>query len=165
MKLRKVMAWTLASAMFAGLLAGCGGSTQTTETAAAESGSEEGGSSAEGGKVLRYQASTLVDSLDPALSNDYTSSGVISQFMMGLMTKDESGAPVYGVAESEEKSEDGLTLTFKIRDDAKWSNGDPVTANDFVYAWRRVADPATASDYQFFITTACICKCGRGNNR
>ena len=155
MKLRKVMAWTLASAMFAGLLAGCGGSTQTTETAAAESGSEEGGSSAEGGKVLRYQASTLVDSLDPALSNDYTSSGVISQFMMGLMTKDESGAPVYGVAESEEKSEDGLTLTFKIRDDAKWSNGDPVTAN-FVYAWRRVADPATASDYQFFITTACI---------
>ena len=39
--------------------------------------------------------------------------------MMGLMTKDESGAPVYGVAESEEKSEDGLTLTFKIRDDAK----------------------------------------------
>lgn len=50
--------------------------------------------------------------------------------MMGLMTKDESGAPVYGVAESEEKSEDGLTLTFKIRDDAKWSNGDPVTAND-----------------------------------
>ena len=101
-------------------LAGCGGSTQTTETAAAESGSEEGGSSAEGGKVLRYQASTLVDSLDPALSNDYTSSGVISQFMMGLMTKDESGAPVYGVAESEEKSEDGLTLTFKIRDDAKW---------------------------------------------
>ena len=91
MKLRKVMAWTLASAMFAGLLAGCGGSTQTTETAAAESGSEEGGSSAEGGEVLRYQASTLVDSLDPALSNDYTSSGVISQFMMGLMTKDESG--------------------------------------------------------------------------
>lgn len=63
MKLRKVMAWTLASAMFAGLLAGCGGSTQTTETAAVESGSEEGGSSAEGGKVLRYQASTLVDSL------------------------------------------------------------------------------------------------------
>ena len=54
MKLRKVMAWTLASAMFAGLLAGCGGSTQTTETAAAESGSEEGGSSAEGGNVLRY---------------------------------------------------------------------------------------------------------------
>ena len=60
------------------------------------------------------------------------------------------------MADSEEKSEDGLTLTFKIRDDAKWSNGDPVTANDFVYAWRRVADPATASDYQFFITTACI---------
>ncbi len=155
MKLRKVMALTLAAAMFSGLLAGCGGSSQTTETAA-ESASSEGGSASEGGKVLRYQASTLVDSLDPALSNDYTSSGVISQFMMGLMTKDATGAPVYGVAESEEKSEDGLTLTFKIRDDAKWSNGDPVTANDFVYAWRRVADPATASDYQFFITTACI---------
>ena len=81
MKLKKVMAWTLASAMFAGLLAGCGGSTQTTETAAAESGSAEGGSSAEGGKVLRYQASTLVDSLDPALSNDCICS-ILSGFFM-----------------------------------------------------------------------------------
>ena len=53
MKLKKAMAWTLAPAMFAGLLAGCGGSTQTTETAAAESGREEGGSSADGGPVPR----------------------------------------------------------------------------------------------------------------
>lgn len=162
MKLKKVMAMALASAMCAGLLAGCGGSGQTAETAAPEAGvSEESAAdaaseTADGSKVLRYQVSTLVDSMDPALSNDYTSCGVISQCMMGLFTKDEAGTPVYGVAESEEKSEDGLTLTFKIREDARWANGDPVTADDFVYAWRRVADPATASDYQFFITTACI---------
>ena len=59
--------------------------------------------------------------------------------MMGLFTKDENGAPAPGMAESEEKSEDGLTLTFHIREDAVWANGDPVTAHDFVYAWRRVA--------------------------
>ncbi len=159
MKAKKWVALTLASVMCVGMLAGCGSGQTAEETAAAQSeGAAEGSgdSTASGEKILRYQVSTLVDSMDPALSNDYTSCGVLSQCMMGLNTKDESGAPVYGVAESKTVSEDGLTITYKIRDDAVWANGDPVTANDFVYAWRRVADPATASDYQFFIQTACI---------
>ena len=46
-------------------------------------------------------------------------------------------------------SEDGLVYTFHLREDAKWSNGEPVTANDFVYAWRRLVDPNTASEYAF----------------
>lgn len=171
MKIRRMVTWALASAMCVSMLSGCGGgSAQSGETPAAKeqsgagaAGTDQGAAAGEkasgetaGGKVLRYQVSTLVDSMDPALSNDYTSCGVLSQCMMGLHTKDESGTPVYGVAESETKSEDGLTITFKIRDDAFWANGDPVTAHDFVYAWRRVADPATASSYQFFIQTACI---------
>ena len=48
-------------------------------------------------------------------------------------------------------SEDGLTYTFHLRPEAKWSNGDPVTAGDFVYAWQRAADPATASPYSWYI--------------
>ena len=170
MKIRKWMALALASAMCGGLLAGCSSGSSETETSAGEAQTEAAGAESEaageaqgeasaegsGDNVLRYHVTTLVDSMDPALSNDYTSCGVLSQCMMGLNTKDASGAPAYGVAESKEVSEDGLTLTWKIREDAVWANGDPVTAHDFVYAWRRVADPATASDYQFFIQTACI---------
>ncbi len=159
MKLKnKLLACLLVLAMCVCLLAGCGGDETKEDTAGkteTESGNQEESQPA-GDKVLRYQVSTIVDSMDPALSNDYTSCGVLSQCMMGLFTKDENGTPAPGMAESEEKSEDGLTLTFHIREDAVWANGDPVTAHDFVYAWRRVADPKTASDYQFFIQTACI---------
>lgn len=158
MKLKnKAIAWLAVSAMCVGMLTGCGGGGEAQDDTAGKTeteSSEESQSS--GDKVLRYQVSTIVDSMDPALSNDYTSCGVLSQCMMGLFTKDANGAPALGMAESEEKSDDGLTLTFKIREDAVWANGDPVTANDFVFAWRRVADPKMASDYQFFIQTACI---------
>ena len=60
-------------------------------------------------------------------------------------------------------SEDGLTYTFKLRDDAKWSNGDPVTAGDFVYAWRRLADPATASTNEWMMELAGIQNCAAIN--
>ena len=59
------------------------------------------------------------------------------------------------MAESVEMTSDGLTYTFHIRD-AKWSNGDPVTAYDFEYAWNRVLDPDTASDYAWILETANI---------
>jgi oligopeptide transport system substrate-binding protein len=67
------------------------------------------------------------------------------------MSQDAQGAPVPGVATGYEVSEDGLTYTFALRPEARWSNGDPVVAGDFVYAWRRAVDPATASPYAWFI--------------
>ena len=57
------------------------------------------------------------------------------------------GSTIPGVATSWETSADGKTWTFHLRKDARWSNGQPVTANDFVYAWRRQVDPATGSEY------------------
>ncbi len=75
-----------------------------------------------------------------------------------LVTLDFNDMQTYpGVAEAWEISEDGLTYTFHLRDDAKWSNGDPVTAHDFVYAWRRAMLPDTAAGYgqfMFFIDGA-----------
>lgn len=65
------------------------------------------------------------------------------------MTLNEEGAPVEAQAESYEISEDELTYTFTLRDDLKWSDGEDVVADDFVYAWRRAVDPATASDYSY----------------
>lgn len=147
-KVKKIAALLMATIMCSGIITGCS-SNSSSSSASTSAGTKE-----TSGKILRYQVKTLVDSLDPALLNDSTSCGVISQCMMGLYTKDENGTPVFGMAKSVEKSDDGLVYTYTIRDDAYWTNGDPVTANDFVFAWRRIADPDVASPYQFFIQTA-----------
>ena len=65
------------------------------------------------------------------------------------MTYNEEGQQVNDLAESVEMSEDGLTYTVTLKDDLKWSNGDPLDANDFVYSWNRAANPMTASDYGY----------------
>ncbi|KGJ03685.1 oligopeptide transport system substrate-binding protein [Paracoccus halophilus] len=91
-----------------------------------------------------------IKSLDPQLTSSRTDSDLIRQLFEGLLNEDAKGAMIPGAAESWEVSEDGLTYTFHLRE-AKWSNGDPVTAGDFVYAWQRAANPATASEYAWFI--------------
>ncbi|MBA4489324.1 peptide ABC transporter substrate-binding protein [Paracoccus sp. S1E-3] len=92
-----------------------------------------------------------IKSTDPAKNTDVEGSDILRQLFEGLYNEDDKGAMVPGVATDYTLSDDKLTYTFKLRPEAKWSNGDPVTANDFVYAWRRVADPATASEYAWFI--------------
>ena len=91
-----------------------------------------------------------VKSFDPQINTDVEGSHILRDLFEGLVNSDPQGNSVPGAAESWEVSEDGLTYTFKLRD-AKWSNGDPVTAGDFVYAWRRLADPATASEYAWYM--------------
>ncbi|RUT36393.1 peptide ABC transporter substrate-binding protein [Paenibacillus zeisoli] len=79
--------------------------------------------------------------LDPAQSQDNVSSAVLRTLFEGLTLKDKDGNIVPGVAEKWEQK--GKEYTFHLRSDAKWSNGDPVTAKDFEFAWKRVLDPAT----------------------
>ncbi|MEJ8303959.1 peptide ABC transporter substrate-binding protein [Saccharibacillus sacchari] len=83
--------------------------------------------------------------LDPAFASDTTSYFVINNLYEGLYTYDKSGEIVEGAASKVDVSEDGSTYTFTIRDDAKWSDGEPVTAGDFEYAWKRVLNPETAA--------------------
>lgn len=90
-------------------------------------------------------------SIDPALVEDVEGASVARDLFEGLMNEDAAGNVVAGVATSFEVSEDGLTYTFTLRDNAKWSNGDPVVAGDFVYGLRRAADPETASEYSWYI--------------
>ena len=107
--------------------------------------------------TIVYQVDTLINSMDTVLSNDGGSCDTLAQVVEGLYTKDANGVPILAMASAVEKSDDGLTYTFTIRDDAKWSQtGSPVTANDFVFAWKRLADPATGSAYQWFTETACL---------
>lgn len=84
--------------------------------------------------------------MDPSLITDSVGFQWAGETYEGLYRLDENSQLVDGMAEDSEVSEDGLTWTFKLRD-AEWSNGDPVTANDFVYAWQRAVDPDTASEY------------------
>src|SRR5690606_6314917 len=90
-------------------------------------------------------------SLDPANATDSTSGTVLNQLMEGLTRIDAQGNPHPAVAEKWEVSKDGKEITFHLRKDAKWSNGDPVTAHDFEYAWKRVLDPKRKppSDYAY----------------
>ncbi len=104
-----------------------------------------------GGSDLNIMLETPVESLDPQQATDGTSFEVIADYTDGLMQMDADGKAVEALAESYEISEDGLTYTFHLRD-ASWSNGDPVTANDFVYAWQRAVDPDIASEYAYMLS-------------
>lgn len=93
--------------------------------------------------------------LDPQKNTDVEGSDAIRQLFEGLMNEDAKGAMVPGVAESHTVSGDRLTYTFALRD-ARWSDGAPVTAGDFVHGWQRLVDPATASEYAWFAELANI---------
>lgn len=90
-------------------------------------------------------------SLDPQLVEDVAGEEVVRDLFEGLLNQDENGNLVAGVATGYALSADRKTYRFQLRKTARWSNGEPVTAGDFVYAWRRAADPATASPYQWFM--------------
>ena len=105
----------------------------------------------EGRKELNITSTSDIPTIDPSKAEDTVSSEVLMNTMEGLVKLDKDGKIAPGVAETWEKSEDGKSWTFKLRKNAKWSNGDPVTAKDFEYSWKRTLDPATASTYGFIM--------------
>ena len=113
-------------------------------------GSHTGGATLADDQTFSYRLLDDIPTLDPQLIEDVSGSHVARQLFEGLVNHDADGNNVPGVA-TEWSSDDNKTWTFKLRDDAKWNNGDPVTAQDFVYAWQRAADPATASPYAWYI--------------
>lgn len=88
-------------------------------------------------------------SLDPHKVSGVPESNILRQMFVGLVSTDQDGKTIPGMA-TEWSSPDNKVWTFKLRD-AKWSNGDPVTAHDFVYSFRRLTDPATESPYQTYL--------------
>lgn len=145
-KASKWLAILLAISMVATLgLVGCGDDEVTDP-------SGDGGDevvTAEQSLVLN--ARTEPPSLEPTLATDNTSFEILRVLMEGLVRLDENDAVVEGsgMAESWEISEDKLTYTFTLKDGITWSNGDPVVAGDFEYAWKKVLDPASAADYAY----------------
>ncbi|MGH1632445.1 peptide ABC transporter substrate-binding protein [Enterococcus casseliflavus] len=129
-------------------LAGCttgGTSSSSNDTAAS------GDSSAE--QVFNVVVSQEMPSADLSLATDTISFSALSNVYEGLYRLDAESTPQpAGAAEAAEVSEDGLTYKIKLREDAKWSNGDPVTAADYVYGWQRTVKPETASEYAYLFS-------------
>ena len=97
---------------------------------------------------------TEVASLDPHKTEGVPESDVITNLLEGLITTDSAGQLVPGVAQSWDRQQN--VWTFTLRPEARWSNGEPVTAQDFVYSWQRLADPKTASPYASYLQYAHI---------
>ncbi|HVJ51012.1 MAG TPA: peptide ABC transporter substrate-binding protein [Aliidongia sp.] len=102
-------------------------------------------SSAQAAQVLNRPNDAEPESLDPQKTASLFPLGIDTDMFMGLLTLDADAKPVPGVAESWDVTPDKKIWTFHLRHDTKWSNGDPVTADDFVYSFRRLVDPKTAA--------------------
>lgn len=98
---------------------------------------------AQAGPVLNIGMGPELDTLDPHRSSTIVAGALFAELWEGLTTFAADGTIVPGVAQRWQISADGLTWTFHLRDDARWSDGSPVTADDFVFSWRRVVTPST----------------------
>ena len=128
---KRIIALSLAFAVSAGILAGCGGASSNAQ-------------------VLRLNNSEEPGSLHPAIVQGSHESWILENIMEGLYKKDPGAKIVPGIAKEEATvSEDGLVYTFKLRDDAVWTNGDPVTAQDFEFSWKYTLNPNTPSNYSY----------------
>lgn len=130
-----------------GLLSGCGGSKEAAPTEAKKEAVKS--------NIVTIANDVELSSMDTGLATDGTSFEAIASVLEGLYQLDGAGNTIPGMAVKEEISEDGKVRTFTLRD-AKWSDGQPVTANDFVFAWRRLANPKTASEYAYMIGVAGV---------
>lgn len=121
------------------------------ETTSPDDGKEEGKTEevAAGEKILLMNNGNEPTSFDPSIGFDAKSWSALNNIMEGLTRLDKDHKAVEATAEKIDISEDGLTYTFTIRDNAKWSNGDPVVAGDFVFAWKHMLNPETASPAAF----------------
>ncbi|MEA4874603.1 peptide ABC transporter substrate-binding protein [Anaerorhabdus sp.] len=118
-------------------------------------GGATGGTSTEGKSKVVVATDTDLSTMDHNIATDGTSFIAQTLVFSGLTELDENNMPIPEMAESWDINEDGTVYTFHLAD-AKWSNGTPVTANDFVYGWHRLIDQATASEYAFILSTITL---------
>ena len=148
---RKILAMISITALTFSLIA-CSGGTKDSN---AEGNNESVEDTSTSGSPLKVQIDAEIASMDPQIATDGISFEVLAAVTEGLYSLSDDGSAVEAIADKVEKSEDGLTYTVTLKD-TKWSNGTPVTAKDFVFAWRRLVDPATASEYSFIAGIAGI---------
>ena len=100
-------------------------------------------------QVLNWNEPSELPTMDPSKATDTISFDMMNNSMEGLYRIGKNSKIEPGIAKKTKVSKDGLTYTFTLRDDSKWSNGDPVVAKDFVYGWQRTLNPKTGSEYAY----------------
>lgn len=103
-------------------------------------------------KTINWTETADLGTMDPSKSTASVDFDALQATGDGLYRNGKDNKPELAMAQSVEKSDDGLTYTFKLRDGLKWANGDPITAQDFVYGWQRTNDPKTASQYAYLFS-------------
>lgn len=155
---RKKMYWFLCLVLGLGFfLAACSGNSDAPAPENSEGGNE-GGASGEldSEQVLNLMESAEIPTMDSALAEDTVAFNILNNVNEGLYRLNQENIAEPAMAEGEpEVSEDGLTYTFKLRE-ANWSDGTPVTAQDFVFSWQRAVDPATGSPYGPYMMAGTI---------
>ena len=150
MKMKKFVAVAVAGCMAASLAA-CGSTASTSSAAASESTegatAEAAAETTATGSGFTVQLGPNPETLDPALNSAVDGANTIITIFEPLLLIDENNDVIPGQAESYDVSEDGLTWTFHMRDGLKWSDGSDLTAKDFEYSFKRMADPNTAAPY------------------
>ncbi|QDS36111.1 peptide ABC transporter substrate-binding protein [Brevibacillus brevis] len=144
--MKKGLAIATCLTLLFGVLAGCSNSSAPAEPTGSTTPAEATKTEP---MVLKWSINSEPPSMDPGIAVDADSFDMIYAAFEGLTSYDVNGQLVNATAESFTNSPDYMNYTFKIRKDAKWSNGDPVTAHDFVYAIKRNLDPKTASEYAY----------------
>lgn len=156
-KWKKIVALGLALMMSVVNLGGCGSSAGTTANDTGDSASEVSATTDGSGEPLDIVVRTSAElaSVDGSIITSGESMQVYNLTQEGLYKYDSDGTLVPGMAEDVTISEDGLTYTFTIRD-AKWSDGTPITANDYEYSWKRLANPSTGAEYAYMLYVAGV---------
>ncbi len=140
---------TLVLSMFLAACSGGGGNNGGSSDGKSGDDGKDGGNT-DVPQVLNILESAEIPTMDSVMGTDAVAFQVMAETMEGLYRLGENMEPVEGMAEKHEVSKDEKTYTFHLRD-AQWSNGTPVTADDFVYAWRKAVDPDTGSQYNFIL--------------
>lgn len=107
-------------------------------------------------QVINLMSTDIIPTMDSSMATDLYAFQALSENNEGLYRLGENAEIVDGMATDHKVSDDALTWTFTLREDAVWSNGDPVTAHDFVYAWQRALDPKTGSEYGSYMMGGVI---------
>lgn len=138
-------------ALLAGtILAGCtgGGQAPTTQPAGEGTTQEAAAPASNVEQIFRANLTSEPSTADPGLAKDATSGTLVRATFDGLTRLDGDSKPMNSVASDVKLSDDNLVYTFTLRD-SKWSNGDPVTAHDFEFAWKRALDPNFGAEYAY----------------
>ncbi|MED0958954.1 peptide ABC transporter substrate-binding protein [Bacillus paramycoides] len=146
--MKKKIPLLLASTLTASMLLGA--CSYQKEDAKAK-GKETATSSSNGKQILNLTELSEIPSMDASLASDSASSTALNNTMEGLYRTGKDQKRMPGVAEDVQKLDDGKKYIFKLRKDAKWSNGEPVTAKDFVYSWKRAVNPDTKATYSYIM--------------